>query len=305
MAALQTLHQLLEHDAATQSVATFVYDSTPSAPFGANLESLNSSGKVYNMQVRAGAGSSLVGYVESAAFTSAGAEAAEKPVAVLGSTAAFLALVPSLLSLPEPTKRPTLTIHVSAQSSSLATDEESEPTLTQVPELGSVFEGVKRLQEGGWNGVVVLSETAEEAAAVGTGLAKGVAAAGADLVNVFDGLTAGRQLATLPATAAVAPAGSVEATVESAVPFFTYSGSKEATKVLVLPASAYSAAAKAAIAAARITDVGVLSVRLLKPWNAEALLKAVPSSAKSLHVFNEGEAAGPLFEEVRHLLPTA
>ncbi|GAA5856761.1 hypothetical protein JCM8547_008828 [Rhodosporidiobolus lusitaniae] len=299
MAAPQTLHQLLEQDAAQSSVAAFAYDSTPSAAFGANLEQLNGDARVFNMQVRAGAGSSLVGYVESAAFTSKGATTAEKPVAVLGSTSSFLALVPSLLALPEPTKRPTLTVHVSAQSSSLATDEEGEPTLVQVPELGAVLEGAKRLSEGGWNGAVVFSETAEEAALVGTGLAKGVAAAGADLVNVFDGLAVGRQLASLAAAPAVAAAGSVEATVASAVPFFSYSGSKEASKVLVLPASVYSTAAKAAVAAAGISDVGVLTVRVLKPWNAEELVKALPASARSLYVFTEeGEAAGPLFEEV-------
>ncbi|GAA5898170.1 hypothetical protein JCM6882_003341 [Rhodosporidiobolus microsporus] len=300
MAAPQTLHQLLEHDAAHESVAAFVYDSTPSAPFGANLAALNGAARVFNMQVRAGAGASLVGYVESAAFTSKGRDvAAEKPVAVLGSSASFLALTPSLLALPEANKRPTITAHISAQTSSLAADEEGEPTLTQVPELGAVLEGVKRLQEGGWNGAVVLSETAEEAAAVGTGLAKGVAAAGADLVHIFDGLTAGRQLSQLAASPAVKPAGSVEATVASAVAPFAYSGPADATKVLVLPASAYSAAAKAAVAASGASDVGVLTVRVLKPWNAEALIKAIPSSAKSVHVFTEeGEASGPLFEEV-------
>ncbi|GAA6034106.1 hypothetical protein JCM8097_000698 [Rhodosporidiobolus ruineniae] len=299
MAAAQTLHQLLAADAAKEAVAVFRYDSTPSAAFGADLEQNEGGARVLDMQTRAGAGSSLVGYVESAAFTSKGAAAAEKPVAVLGSTASFLALVPSLLSLPEPTKRPTVTLHVSAQTSSLATDEAGEPTLTQVPDLGSLLEGVKRLQEGGWNGTVVLSETAEEAAFVGTGLAKGVAAAGADLVNVFDGLTAGRQLATLAASPAVAAAGSVEQTVTSAVEPFVYSGPESASKVLVLPASTYSAAAKAAVAASGASDVGVLAVRVLKPWNAEALLNAVPASAKSLYVFTEeGEASGPLFEEV-------
>ncbi|GAA5820238.1 hypothetical protein JCM11251_005537 [Rhodosporidiobolus azoricus] len=308
MAVPQTLHQLLEHDAAHSSVAAFVYDSTPSAPFGSNLAALNGSARIFNMQVRAGAGASLVGYVESAAFSSKGRDVAaeEKPVAVLGSSSSFLALVPSLLALPEPNKRPTLVAHISAQTSSLAVDEEGEPTLTQVPDLGAVLEGVKRLQEGGWTGAVVLSETAEEAAAVGTGLAKGVAAAGADLVHVFDGLTAGRQLSQLAATPAVAAAGSVEATVACAVKAFSYSGPADASKVLVLPASAYSAAAKAAVAATGASDVGVLTVRVLKPWNAEELLKAIPSSAKSVFVFTEeGEASGPLVEEVLSSVLTA
>ncbi|GAA5988435.1 hypothetical protein JCM11641_005341 [Rhodosporidiobolus odoratus] len=296
--AAQTLHQLLEADASSSSVAAFVYDSTPSAPFGA---ALNGPARIFNMQVRAGAGSSLVGYVESAAFTSKGADAgnSEKPIAVLGSTSSFLALVPSLLSLPEANKRPTLTVHLSAQTSSLSVDEEGEPTLTQVPELGAVLEGAKRLAEGGWEGAVVLNETAQEAAIVGTGLAKGVAAAGADLVNVFDGLTAGRQLSTLSPATPVAAGKSLSATLESTIPYFDYSGAKDATKVLVLPASVYSAAAKAALKATGASNIGVLTVRVLQPWNAEALLSAIPQSAKSLSVFTEeGEASGPLFEEV-------
>jgi len=304
MAALQSVHELVERDVLTSAQAVFAYDSTPTAPFGESLAHAaneHGSARVFQMQVRAGAGASLVGFVESGAYTSKGAasNAGTKPVAILGSSAAFLALVPSLLSLPEPTKRSALNIHVSAQTSSLAVDESGEPTLTQVSDLAAVLEGAKQLTEGGWNGAVVFSEAAEDAAHVATGVAKGVAAAGFDLVGVFDGLTAGRQLAPLAATPAVKAAKSLESTLEAALPYFSYSGSSSATKVLVLPASAYSAAAKAAIAASGVTDVGVLSVRVLAPWSADELFKAVPKSAKSLHAFvEEGEAAGPLFDEV-------
>ncbi|KPV74920.1 uncharacterized protein RHOBADRAFT_66506 [Rhodotorula graminis WP1] len=304
MAALQSVHELVERDGLTSAQAVFVYDSTPTAPFGDSLSHVateQGNARVFQMQVRAGAGASLVGFVESGAYTSKGAasNAGSKPVAVLGSSSALLALVPSLLSLPESTKRSALSVHVSAQTSSLATDESGEPTLTQVPDLAAVLEGAKQLTDGGWNGAVVFSETAEDAAHVATGVAKGVAAAGFDLVGVFDGLTAGRQLAPLAATSAIKAAKSLEATLASALPYFSYSGSSSATKVLVLPASAYSAAAKAAIAASGTTDVGVLSVRVLAPWSADELFRAVPESAKSLHAFvEEGEAAGPLFDEV-------
>ncbi|GAA5996684.1 sulfite reductase subunit alpha [Rhodotorula paludigena] len=304
MAGIQSVHELIEQDVLRSSAAVFTYDSTPSAPFGQSLAAAKvqpGDARVFPMQVRAGAGSSLVGFVESAAFTSKGAAAAagNKAVAVLGSSSSFLSLVPSLLALPDNSKRPALSLHVSAQTSSLPADVEGEPTFTQVPDLGAVLEGAQQLREGGWTGAVVFSETPEEAAFVGTGLAKGVTASGADLVNVFDGLTAGRQLAPLAAAPAVATAKSLDATLEAALPFFSYTGDASATKVLVLPASTYSAAAKAAIAAAGIKDVGVLSVRVLQPWNAEALLKAVPASAKSLYVYTEEAASsGPLFDEV-------
>lgn len=293
---MQSVHTLLEQEAAANSAAVFTYDSELS--FGSDLKSTQDVA-VYKMQTRAGAGAALVGYVQSAAFSSKGATN-DKPVTVLASTGSFLSLVPSLLSLPPNDQRPAATFHVSAQTSSLAKDKDGETALTQVPDLGAVLEGAKQLSEGGWTGAIVLSETPEEAAAVGTGLAKTVAQAGFDLVNVFDGLTVGRELSSsLAASSAGTPVQSLEETLSAALPFFSYSGSDSATKVLVLPASTYSASAKAAVAASSNSDVGVLTVRVLKPWNSEQLFGAVPKSAKSLHVYTEdGESNGGVFEDV-------
>ncbi|GAA5877166.1 hypothetical protein JCM3774_003320 [Rhodotorula dairenensis] len=323
MAQFTTLHSLLERDAADSAAAVFKYDTTPSAPFGQSLVDRNAdeaaaadadqpnAPRVFDMQVRPGAGAALVGFVESAAFTSKGtAPGGDKPVAVLASAASLLALVPSLLALPDSARRPQLTVHVSTQASSLA-GHDGEPTLTQVPELGAVLEAVHQLAAGAtWSGAVVLSESADEAAVVGTALAKAVNAAGHDLVNVFDGLTAGRQLGPLDIAAehvvAAAAAGSLESTLESVLPYFSYSGPASPSKVLVLPASIYSAHAKAAVAALDAQDVGVLTVRVLQPWNADALLAAVPESTKALYVYSEEQQqTGPLFDEVLSAVLTA
>ncbi|GAA5925701.1 sulfite reductase subunit alpha [Sporobolomyces koalae] len=296
---MQSVHTLLEQEAAATSAAVFTYDSELS--FGSNLVGTQDVA-IYKMQTRAGAGSALVGYVQSAAFSSKGVSGNNKPVTVLASTGSFLSLVPSLLALPANDQRPAAAFHVSAQTSSLATAEDSdaEASFEQVPELGAALEGAKQLAEGGWTGAVVLSETPEDAVVVGTGLAKAVAQAGFDLVNVFDGLTAGRQLnSALVPSSSGSPAATLEDTLASAIPFFSYSGSSDATKVLVLPASTYSASAKAAIAASSTTDVGVLTVRVLKPWSAEQLFAALPTSVQSLHVFTEeGETNGSLYEDV-------
>lgn len=335
---MQSLHQVLESAAIAASSAVFVYDTTPSAAFGASLtKAADGDAEVWQMQTRAGAGSSLVGFVESVAFSSKGAQVkdgeqetedgssvpakratraraasikkpktgvatADKPISVLAGTSSFLSLVPSLLSLPESNIRPALAVHVSAQTSSLANDSEGSVTLTQVPDLGALFEGVKSLEQGGWSGAVVLSETAAEGALVGTSLAKAVNGAGYDLVNVFDGLTAGRELTTFeqsaPVTGGDAPLATI---VSSVVPFFSYYGSASASQVLVLPASTYSVSAKAAIASLATADVGVLVVRVVKPWTAEAFQAALPASVKTLHVFAEEEAeqtTGPFYEDV-------
>ncbi|GAA6062777.1 hypothetical protein JCM10212_006890 [Sporobolomyces blumeae] len=293
---MQSVHSVIEQDVVRNSAAVFAYD--PEHSFGHGLAATDDVA-IYNMETRAGAGATLVGYVESAAFSSKGAKS-NKPVAVLSSPASFRALVPSLLSLPASDKRPAITFHVSAQTSSLDKDTDGEPTLVQVPDLGAALDAAKQLSEGGWTGAVVLSETPEQAVEVGTGLAKTLAGAGHDLVSVFDGLTTGRQLnSALVASAARSAGSSLEDTVSSALPFFSYSGSSSASKVLVLPASAYSAAAKAAIAASSNSDVGVLTVRVVRPWSAEQLFAALPESAKSVHVFSEeGRTNGGLFEDV-------
>ncbi|SGY94109.1 BQ5605_C037g11629 [Microbotryum silenes-dioicae] len=359
---MQSLHQLLEADAALSSSAVFVYDTTPSAAFGESLirsraDSDSTPAEVYSMQTRAGAGSSLVGFVESIAFTSKGAQTssssaqaeadgnatiseassvpskrhsrartdsqkkaktsvdtsaatsssavsqADKPIVVLASTDSFLALTPSLLSLPRAGVRPALTIHVSAQISSVASDEQGEVSLTQVPALGSLFEAVKTLDQAGWTGAVVLSETAEEAALVGTTVAHRLNLAGHDLVNVFDGLTAGRQLSVLDSASASAAGESAISPILTAasIPYFSYFGSANATRVLVIPASTYSASVKAAIAQLQSAEVGLLVVRVVKPWDAKQFHAALPSSVKSLHVFAEEQdeqSSGPFFDDI-------
>lgn len=298
MAQFTTLHSLLEHTAQSSSSAIFKYDTTPSASFGASLvDDKDAVPRVFDMQVRPGAGAALVGFVESAAFTSKGTAGGNKPVSVLGSAASLLALVPSLLALPDNARRPALNLHVSTQTSSSAADEAGEPTLTQVPDLGAVLVAVQQLREN-WSGAVVLSESAEDAAFVATGLAPAVNHAGHDLVNVFDGLTAGRQLGLLKAAPPAPASASLEATLESVLPYFKYSGPASPSKVLVVPASVYSAHAKAAVAALDSQDVGVLVVRVLQPWNADALLAAIPKSTKALYALTEETSAGPIFDEV-------
>lgn len=343
---MQSVHTLLAATALANSSAVFVYDTTPTLPFGKDLVKTSST-EVYQCQVRPGAGSSLVGFVESIAFTSKGAEVSseeeeevtetkipakrtstrsrasnmtkkvktastysDKTISVLSSTASFLALVPSLASLPSSNLRPALAIHVSAQTSSISEDAEGVASMEQIPELGALFQGIESLEEGGWTGAVVLSETAEEAAFVGTGLTETVTGAGYDIVNAFDGLQAGRVLSKIAAAPAVDAAGqSLTTILSNSLSFFTYSGSATATQVLVIPASTYSSTAKAALAALTNggNDVGVIVVRVVKPWSADAFLAALPASTKTLHLFAEagtGNANGPFHQEILSTLLT-
>lgn len=315
--AWSSVHSVIERDALGDSSAVFVYDSTPSAPFGGSL----TADHVYRMQARDGAGSSLVGFVESLAFSSKGAahingsaeaddadarvpakrhvladqaahkaarsSGAFKPVSILTGTDAFLALAPVLPALPPASARPALSIHVSAQSS--ATEDDS---LAQVPRLAPFLDAAQLLKESSWPGAVVLSDSAADAAAVGTTLAKRLAAAGHDLVHAFDGLTVGRAGAQIAAPVLDGEmTGSLEDTIASVVPsFFSYYGSPDATDIIVLPASVHSATARFALAALADApqSVGILTARVLKPWSSAQFLAALPRSAQTLHLFAEG-----------------
>ncbi|KAM0748368.1 hypothetical protein T439DRAFT_292001 [Meredithblackwellia eburnea MCA 4105] len=299
MSQFTSLHSLIESDAKKSSSAVFVYDSTPSNPFGASLETAKGDAEVFTMQTRPGAGSALVGFVESVAFSSKGAQTAhqiqeddEPPVTLLASTSSLLALVPALLSLPAKGVRPPVIAHVSAQASAINEDDQGSVSLEQVPDLQSLFEATEALDSApeSWQGAVVLSESTKEAAQVATSVAKQVLAAGYDFVNVFDGLTAGRQLTNLPTPSAATASPSSDAADLSTilaplVPAFEYFGSSTAQNVLVIPASTYSASAKAALAALAAKEVGLVVVRVVKPWSAEQFLAALPSSTKTLHVY--------------------
>jgi sulfite reductase (NADPH) flavoprotein alpha-component len=166
--------------------------------------------------------------------------------------------------------------------------------LTQVPDLGSLFEGVQSLVEGDWTGAILLSETAEEGSKVGTGVAHSLTGAGFDLIHVFDGLTAGRELSALAASTKVDSEGqSIETILEKAgVSYFSYEGSATATQVIVLPASTYSSCAKAALAALTPSsvEVGILTVHVVKPWSADTFIAALPASTKALHVYKSDES---------------
>ncbi len=80
----------------------------------------------------------------------------------------------------------------------------------------------------------------------------------------------------------------------------TYSGHPEAERVIVIMASA-SDTVKETVAALN-EDIGVLQIRLYRPWPAKAFLKALPESVKSIAVLDRTKESGsfgePLYLDV-------
>ncbi len=84
---------------------------------------------------------------------------------------------------------------------------------------------------------------------------------------------------------------------------FEYTGAPDAERVLVMMGSGCGAAAEAvAEMQARGEKVGLLKVRLYRPWDCEALIQALPGTVRSLAVLDRTKEPGafgePLFLDV-------
>jgi pyruvate-ferredoxin/flavodoxin oxidoreductase len=78
---------------------------------------------------------------------------------------------------------------------------------------------------------------------------------------------------------------------------FDYAGAKDAERVIVIMGSgAETAAETAAYLAARGEKVGVVTVRLYRPFSVEHLLNALPATVKSIAVLDRTKEAGSLGE---------
>src|SRR5579863_9407883 len=84
---------------------------------------------------------------------------------------------------------------------------------------------------------------------------------------------------------------------------FDYYGAKDAERVIVVMGSGAEAAEEAVDALNRLGNkVGLLKVRLYRPFDATALLKALPATVKSIAVLDRckepGAAGEPLYQDV-------
>ncbi|PWY98384.1 hypothetical protein BCV70DRAFT_202162 [Testicularia cyperi] len=273
------------------STAVFSYESAANGGFGSYSESeaqiaaakgwFQGRPKVFKMQTRSGAGTAIVGYLS--AKTGSSSTQPPKVVTALTNAAGLAAMAPALAAFAE-ADNAKLVLQVSAASQFTEGDQLSvrndyASVLAAASALGDAFE-------------VILSATRQEA----VDFAHYAYQSGKHVVHIFDGAFAGREVGTLsiPAKgdAAVAPE------------HFSYTGSPQATTVLVVPSGSHSQAAKAVLVTlppALRHNVGLLSVRTLRPWSDADLRKALPVGVENLHVLEEvplGAATGQLYEDV-------
>ena len=275
------------------STAIFSYESATNAGFGAYSEAqakeaaekgwFQGRPKVFKMQLRSGAANAILGYLSPSGNSSA---QPARVVSALTNSAGLIAMAPTLAAGLGPnsaSKGDRLVIHVSAarqaHDDELAISNDYGSVLAAVSGLGDHFE-------------VLLSSSRQEAVE----LAQYAYQSNKNVIHVFDGAFAGREVAPLNIPA--------KSDSISAPEGFSYTGSSQAKIVIVTPNGSHSQAARAVLVtlppAAR-HNIGLLSVRTLRPWSDADLRRVLPQSVQTLHVLEElpeGASSGLLQEEI-------
>lgn len=274
------------------STAIFSYESSANAGFGSYSESqaaqigarglVEDTPKVFKMQTRAGAGTAIAGYLSAAKDGSSSTQRA-RVVTALTNAAGFAAMAPSLASFAE-ADNVKLVLQVSAASQFTEADQLSikndyASVLAAASVLGDAFE-------------VILSATRQEA----VDFAHYAYRSRKNVIHVFDGAFAGQEIGALNIPS--------KSDATSSIEHFSYTGSPQATTVLVVPSGSHSQAARAVLVTlppALRHNVGLLSVRTFRPWVEADLRSAIPQSVQHLHVLEEvhsGAASGQVYEDI-------
>lgn len=262
---------------ATSSSSVFVYDVAEQVGFGTLTKSWAAAlgsevASVVSLQTRAGAGLSMVGRLSQGTSK----DAARGAVLTAYTTPSGLAaMVQSLSYLPAPTASSRLIIQV--------------PTVTPVgesfalsPTLAPFTPALAILPE---NFTVLLSATPQEAVNLA---AMSYKVTDTHVIHLFDHYSSARETGhTLVRTLPEQEPGLTvkEALSKAGYSAFEYSGDQDASTVVVLLNGPLALAAKAL--AARVSGLGVVVVRVLRPWDEDALRAALPASAKHIHVLDD------------------
>lgn len=277
---------------ASISSAVYIYDVAQQVGFGAltKLWSQTAQGvaPIIEPQTRAGAGLGLVGRLSE--------EGTSKDVSQGSILTAYITLnglasmAPSLSYLPPAASKRRLVIQVPA----VAPVGDSLSLLPSLSTLGSVLALLPK------DTLVLLSATPQEAVDFST---LAYAFGDSHAIHIFDQHSGARETGrTLrPVAMEYKPSDATIAAKLASVGYsaFEYTGDSNAETVIVLLNGPLALAAKTA---ARLTPgLGVVTVKVLRPWDEAALIAALPSSVKTIHVIDEVPnltTQGPLYVDV-------
>ncbi|KAI0356488.1 assimilatory sulfite reductase [Trametes cingulata] len=273
-----TASTLVEYIAsrAAASSSVFVYDLAEQAGFGSLTKSWAQAGSetapVVSHQTRAGAGLSLVGRLSQGSSK----DAAKGAVLTAYTTPSGLAaMVQSLTYLPPATPTSRLVIQV--------------PTVTPVGEQFALsptlapFTPVLPLLPEGFT--VLLSATPQEAVELA---ALSYQVTNTHVIHLFDHYSSTRETGHVTTPPVVIPEPNLtleEGLKKAGYSAFEYAGDQNAQTVIVLLNGPLALTAKAL--ASRISGLGVVIVRVLRPWNEDALRSVLPASVQKVHVLDD------------------
>ncbi|KAI0939673.1 hypothetical protein AcW1_004627 [Taiwanofungus camphoratus] len=274
----------------TSSSSVFIYDVAEQVGFGTLTKSWagtsNDVSPVVSLQTRAGAGLSLVGRLSQGSSKDVGKGAV---LTAYTTPAGLAAMVQSLTYLPTPTASSRLLIQV--------------PTVTPVgenftlsPTLASFTPALAILPE---SFTVLLSATPKEAVDL-TALSYKLTST--HVIHFFDHHSSTRETGHVLAPSVPFQEQSLtpkEALSKAGYNAFDYFGDKDAHTVVVLLNGPLALAARAL--ASLVSGLGVVVVRMLRPWDEDALRQVLPASVKHIQVFDDvptETTQGPLYMDV-------
>ena len=271
-----TIVELISSRSTTTS-NLFVYDLAEQAGFGQLTKAWSKSDQgttsVVPLQIRPGAGLSLVGRLSQGTSK----DALAGSVLTAYSTPPGLAeMIPSLTYSPPPTPNSRLVLQIPtvsvigdrlALSPTLAS---LNPILTVLPE----------------SFVVILSATPQET----VDLAALAYRFPAHVIHLFDHYSSSREVGQVqfPALPSKEQVGSSVQSVllQSGYHNFDYTGDQNASVVVVVLNGPLALAIKANLA--NTPNVGVLTVRMLRPWDEDAFQEILPSTVRHIYIIEDG-----------------
>ncbi|KAL5530541.1 MET10 [Sanghuangporus sanghuang] len=278
----QVASSVIEQVASDNSSSVYIYDLAEHAGFGSLTKELGKAGKgtnVVSLQTRSGAGLSLVGRL-SEEGTSKDVEK-DSVLTVYNTPGGLAVMAPSFAYLPKPIASKRVVVQV-------PTVTPAGQTLELSPTIASLSLIFTTLPD---SFAVILSSSPQESVDLA---AAAYSITDSHVIHLFDHHSAGREIGhTISRSEVRRSSGTLnvkDGLDAVGYAFFDYFGDSNATKVLVLLNGPLALAAK--FLSKNRPDLGVLVVRVLKPWDDEQFLSILPASAKFVHVLDEVPTAG-------------
>ncbi len=270
-----TLIEQISSRAATSSTV-YIYDLAEQAGFGSLTKSWSQSDSltapVVNLQTRAGAGLSLVGRLSQGSSKDSIRGAI---LTAYNTPPGVASMVQSLTYTPAPSSQGRLIVQV--------------PNITPVgdtfalsPTLASITPIIPILPE---YFAVLLSATPQEAIDLA---ALAYAITDAHVIHIFDHYSFTREIGNpLKVTQDIVTTPNLleDGLAKAGYGFFDFIGDTSAHTVVVALNGPFAQALKSVVT--NIPGVGIVIVRVLRPWDEDAIRSVVPSTTKQVHVFDD------------------